>query len=72
MLICVGIYLGLWKEFPDYMFVVVTLLSYLVTLIAVSAIRTRGLVENIKQSRGRMRDPEYLEKLRRLGCLKGE
>ncbi len=73
LLIWGAIYLlGLWREFPDYIFGVITLLSYLVTLIAVSAMRTSSLVKEIKQSQERMQDREYLEKLRRLGLLNDE
>lgn len=46
--------------------------SYFITFIILSAIRTHRLRKEIRKSRRRMRDPEYLEKLRRLGYLKGE
>ena len=57
------------KEFPHYM-VVIMLISYPVTLIILSLIATTGLSENIRESRERMKNAAYLEKLKELGFLR--
>ena len=50
-------------------FWLIALASYLLTLIIVSFISTPRLIKEVRQSRKRTKESDYIEKLSRLGCL---